>query len=410
MGFSDHFSGHGVIGAALSLSVTTIGAGVLALPSAFQDGGIFLVLIVFLLVGFMTILSIDYLVRCVDTLHLKSYEDISRELLGRHCEEVVRWILIIYTIGIAAGYIVVIGEIFTPLLPLVEPYIPYLSNSTHVMVVAWAFVMLPMACIPHITKINLISFVAISATFLISIIIVYRYFVPANGKHRHPRISYFCVSEKALLALPVLMFSFDCQSLVFQIYANLGKATRANMNKVAAISVGITSSVYAAVGLFGYLTNTPHITGNILTNYDPLKDHLFAVGEAIYSLTVVTAYVMVLFPSRDAVFILVFGFNSNTHELAHEAISPRQHLIVSVLLSALSLVLALRARGIVFIIAILGGLCSSTLCFTYPAAFRIMLHARGLDRCKPTEFALAIFMFVFGVVSGIVGTYIAIRI
>ena len=410
MGFFDHFSGRGVVGAALSLSVTTIGAGVLALPSAFQDGGIVLVVLVFLLVGAMTVLSIDYLIRCVDSLHLKSYEDISRELLGRYCEEAVRWILIIYTIGIAAGYIVVMGEIFTPLLPIIQPYIPFLTNSTHVMLCAWACVMLPLSCIPHITKMNYISFVAISATFLISAIIVLRYFVPVDGKPKHPKIKYFSTGEKALLALPVLMFSFDCQSLVFQIYTNLGTVTRQNMRKVAIVSISITSFVYAAVGLVGYLTNAPNITGNILTNYDPLKDHLFAVGEAIYSLTVITAYVLVLFPSRDAVFILLFGFNTNTHELKHEAISPQQNLLVSVLLSVLSVVLALRARGIVFIIALLGGLCSSTLCFTYPAAFRIMLHARGLDRCKPLEFALALFMLFFGIVGGIAGTYIAILI
>lgn len=410
MGFFDHFSGRGVVGAALSLSVTTIGAGVLALPSAFQDGGIFLVFFIFLLVGSMTIVSIDYLVRCMDTLHLKSYEDISRELLGRSCEEAVRWILIIYTIGIAAGYIVVIGEIFTPLLPIIQPYVPFLTNSTHVMLCAWAFVMLPLSCIPHITKMNYISFVAITATFLISAIIVYRYFCPLDGKRNKAKISYFSSGEKAFLALPVLMFSFDCQSLVFQIYSNLGKVTRRNMQKVAATSVAITSSVYAAVGLFGYLTNTPNITGNILTNYDPIKDHLFALGEGVYSLTVVTAYVLVLFPSRDAVFILLFGFNTNTHELAHDAISPRQHFLVSILLSVLSVVLALRARGIVFIIALLGGMCSSTMCFTYPAAFRIMLHVRGLDRCKPLELALAIFMLLFGIAGGIVGTYIAIRI
>ncbi|KPA86679.1 putative mitochondrial amino acid permease [Leptomonas pyrrhocoris] len=410
MGFLDNFSGRSVLGAALSLSVTTIGAGVLALPSAFQDGGIVFVLAIFALVGTLTVLSIDYLIRCVDCLHLKSYEDISRELLGRYCEEAVRWVLIVYNVGIAAGYIVVIGEIFTSLLPIIQPYMPFLTDRIHVMLFAWAFVMLPLSCIPHITKMNYISFVAISATFLISGIIVYRYFVPIDGKRNAHKVVYFSMSEKALLALPVLMFSFDCQSLSFQIYTNLGKVTRRNMFNVSVVSVVITSVVYAAVGIFGYLTNAPHITGNVLTNYDPLKDHLFALGEAIYSLTVISAYVLVLFPSRDAVFILLFGFNTNTHELAHEAISPRQNLVVSILLSVLSIVLALRAPGIIFIIALLGGLCSSTLCFAYPAAFRVMLHVRGLDRCKPLEFALAVFMFVFGVVGGIVGTFIAIRI
>ncbi|KAG5467115.1 hypothetical protein LSCM1_01296 [Leishmania martiniquensis] len=409
MSLWDHFSGCGVVGAALNLSVTTIGAGVLVIPSTFEEGGIFLVMGVLTLVALLTVLSIDYLIRCVDCLHLKSYEDISRELLGRWCEEAVRWILIIYNVGIAAGYIVVIGEIFTPMLPLIQPYLPFLTDSTCVMVLAWAFVMLPLSCIPKITKINVISFVAITATFLISGIIAYRYLVPFQGKRNQAQATYMSLSERSFLALPVMMFSFDCQSLVFQVYNNLKTVTRANMRRVASLSVAITGLLYFVVGLFGYLSNTPNTTGNILMNYDPLKDHLFAFGEAIYSLTVITAYVLVLFPSRDAVFIFLFGYNTATHELSHGAISARQNLIASVLLSTLSVILATRVTGIVTIIALLGGLCSSTLCFSYPAAFRIMLHARGLDRCRPAEFVAAICMLVFGVLSGIIGTAIAIR-
>ncbi|CAJ1035664.1 Transmembrane amino acid transporter protein, putative [Leishmania lindenbergi] len=410
MNFWEHFSDCGVVGSALSLSVTTIGAGVLVIPSTFQDSGICLVVGVLILVGALTVLSIDYLVCCVDCLHLKSYEDISRELLGRWCEETVRWILIIYNIGIAAGYIVLIGEIFTPLLPLLQPYLPFLTDSSHVMISAWVFVMLPLSCIPKITKMNYISFVAITATFLISAIIAYRYLVPFDGERNHAKVTYLPCNERAFLTLPVMMFSFDCQSLVFQIYSNLKMATRTTMARVASLSVGITGSLYFIVGLFGYLSNTPNITGNILTNYDPIKDHLFALGEVVYSLTVMVAYVLVLFPCRDAMFIFLFGYNTATHELAHEAITTSHNLIVSVLLSTVSIFLAMRATGIVVIIALLGGLCSSTICFSYPAAFRIMLHIRGLDRCKPTELVTAIFMLVFGMLGGIMGTVIALRL
>lgn len=409
MKFWDHVSGRGVVGAALSLSVTTIGAGVLVIPSTFQDGGICFVVGMLVFVGAMTVLSIDYLIRCIDCLHLKSYEDISRELLGRWFEETVRWILILYNIGMAAGYIVVIGEIFTPILPLIQPYLPFLTDSSHVMIMAWAFVMLPLSCIPKITKMNYISFVAITATFLISTIIVYRYFVPYDGKHNRGKVTYLSLNERTLLAMPVMMFSFDCQSLVFQIYNNLKTGTRANMMRVASLSISITGLVYLVVGLFGYLTHTPDITGNILTNYDPFKDHLFMFGEAVYSFTVMAAYVLVLFPCRDALFIFLYGHNTATHELAHAAITTRQNLVASVLLSTLSIFLAMQVTGIVVVIALLGGLCSSTICFSYPAAFRIMLHIRGLDRCKPMELVAAICMLVFGVLGGILGTFIAIR-
>ncbi|KAK7198891.1 amino acid permease [Novymonas esmeraldas] len=402
------FSGRGVVGAALSLSVATTGSGVLAIPSTFQDGGICLVFGVLAFVGVLTIFSIDYLIRCVDCLHLRSYEDISRELLGRWCEEMVRWILIVYNVGVSAGYIVVVGEIFTPMLPLIQPYVPFLTDSWRVMLMVWLFVMLPLSCIPQITKLNYISYIAITATFLISGIIVYRYVVPFDGQRNTAPITYFSLSERSFLAVPVMMFSFDCQSLIFQVYSNLETVTRSNMIKVATVSVVVTGSIYAIVGLFGYLSNTPHITGNILANYNPLKDRLFAIGEVAYSFTVIMAYALVLFPSRDAVLILILGYNTATQTSVQ--VTGRQSLTVSIVLSTLSILLALRATSVVFIIALLGGMCSSTMCFTYPAVFRLMLHARGLDRCTLIELAIAVCMLIFGVVGGAVSTFVAIQV
>lgn len=403
-----------IVAPALSLSVTTIGAGVLAIPSTFEDGGILLVVITLTLVSALTVISIDYLVLCVDVLGLRSYEDISRELLGRSFEEAVRWILIIYNLGIAAGYVVVIGEIFTPMLPLLSQYVPFLSGSTSIMVFFWLFIMLPLSCVPQITKLSFVSALAITATFSIAGIIVYRYWFPLEEKDRErmaaAKWNTFLFSYKALLAVPVMMFSFDCQSLSFQLYTNLKTPTRRTMAYVATLSVSVTGFVYLVIGFFGYISNSPEITGNILTNYDPLKDPLVAFGESFYSVTVLIAYVLVLFPCRDAVLLFIFGYNSATHKLTTDAISPMTNFIVSVFISFVSVLLALKASSIVFIIALLGGLCSSTLCFTYPAAFRILLHVRGLARASRAELLIALFMLAFGVIGGVFGTSIVLSL
>ncbi|CAD2216490.1 amino acid permease [Angomonas deanei] len=399
---------HGWINSAFNLSVTTIGAGVLAIPSTFQQGGVVFVLLVLSMVALLTVVSIDYLVLCVDWLHLKSYEDISRELLGKTFEEAIRWILIVYSIGIAAGYVVVIGEIFHPMLPIFKQYVPFLDTSQHVTVAVWVLTMLPLSCLPKLDHLNQISFLAIASTFFISAVIVYRYFSPLENAKERGEVVYFIASWKGLLAVPVMMFSFDCQSLVFQIYTNLNTVSRKSMLKVSSLSVFITGTVYFLVGFFGYVSNTPNITGNILINYDPVKDRLMMAAQSFYALTVIIAYVLVLFPCRDAVFMLVFGYSSATHELKHSAI-PNSHVIVtSFLLSVVSLLIALKAKSIIFLIAILGGLCSSTLCYTYPAAFRLALHIRGIYRCNRLGLWTAVFMLAIGVVFCFVGTAVAL--
>lgn len=398
-----------VFPAALSVSVTTIGAGVLVLPSANQEAGIFLVLFFLFIDALLTIASIDYLVICIDKLNLRSYEDISRELMGRLSEEIVRWVLITYTCGIAAGYIVVIGEIFTPMIPVLQMVFPFLSTTKHVISLVWLLVMLPLSCIHQINKIHIVSFLAVVTTTIISCIIAYRFFVPFSEVPKDVKINFFSLfSKKALLALPIVMFSFDCQALVFQVYVNLKKVTRRNMLKVSILSVSITTAAYACVGIFGYLSFRGLLDGNVLKMYDPLSDHLFALGVGLYSLTIVIAYCLVLFPCRDAVLILVFGYNAATqNDTTHEEIPQSTHLTVSIVLSFISYVLAVSSSGIMFIIAILGGICSSTICFIYPALFRLALHVRGIEKCSPAGMALALGMLAFGVCGGIIGTYTA---
>lgn len=399
-----------LLAAALSMSVATIGAGVLAIPATFETDGVALVGLALLTVGVFTVFSIDFLILCIQKLGANSYEEISDHLLGRFFKEIIRWMLIVYNIGTAVGYIVVIGEIFAPMVPVIEQYIPFLSSSSRVMTASWALVMLPLSCFPKISHLHITSFMAIAATFFISAIVVYRYFVPlpssgigtgeaATGES----IKYFHMSYSALLALPVVMFSFDCQSLVFQVYVSLECPSRFNMVKVSVASVLVTSVIYGLVGFFGYVSHTPYVRGNILTNYNPLQDPLFAVGEVFYTITVNVAYVLILIPCRDAIFQMIYGF-SHTHESLE--IPRSSNIIVSVLLSIFCLLLALLAPGFLYIVAVMGAFCSSTLCFTYPALFRQRLHDLGIAPYSNYERAIVRAMYFFGFVGFLLGFFV----
>ncbi|CBZ31085.1 putative amino acid permease [Leishmania mexicana MHOM/GT/2001/U1103] len=395
-----------LLAAALSISVTTIGAGVLAIPATFESDGIALVALALLVVGVLTVVSIDFLILCIHKLGAHSYEEISDELLGQAFKEIIRWMLIVYNIGTAVGYIVVIGEIFTPMLPVIRLYVPWLSSSSHIMIASWLWVMLPLSCFPKVSHLYVTSFLAIAATFFISGIIVYRYFVPLNStpaaRNSEEDIKYFRFCRRSLLTLPVVMFAFDCQSLVFQVWTELAYPSRATMAKVATVSVLVTSLVYGVVGFFGYMANTPHVHGNILTNYNPMRDRLFAIGETFYSITVNVAYVLILIPCRDAIFQMWYGF-SHTHEALE--IPHHSNLLVSVSLSFFCLCLALLAPGFLYIVVLMGAFCSSTLCFTYPALFRQRLHVLGLAPYTGYERLAVWVMYFFGFTGVMMGFF-----
>ncbi|KAL7700185.1 Amino acid permease-like protein [Lotmaria passim] len=472
------------LGAALSLAVTTMGAGILTLPSAYADAGIIPTTFVLVSVAAITVFSIDCLVLAIEKIGRNSYEELTRELLGRHAEEFIRWMLLIYNVGSAIGYLVVVEDLVDPLQPLVTRHFPLLTTPKHTLLAVWVVLILPLSCVPTLGALHISSFLAISATSLICCMIIFRYFVP--GPTPPSAITLEAVANgtasptwwwgiNPLLALPIIMFSFDCQSLVFQIYAGLDDMRRSNMMKVSIISLVVTGVIHAAVGFFGYLSNPVDVRGNIISNYDPNVDRLFTVGYILYAAPIILAFVIMLFPIRDSIFILWYGYSSAsvaTHvprskdftrlvdqeeklslimvgeedaksigvvktqygtnptdtvstvskeeklkyivekKKQHnnvETIPPRDHLIISITLSTLCLTVALIVPGIVSVVSLLGGVCSSTLCFTIPGLYRCQLHRRGIAYCVSWwSWLLTLFMIGFGVVGGTLGTVVAI--
>ncbi|CCW63145.1 unnamed protein product [Phytomonas sp. EM1] len=468
-----NLSSGSVLGAALSLSVTTMGAGILTLPSAYADAGVITATLLMLFIAIMTVYSVDFIVHGVEKLGLNSYEELTRELFGRKAEEFVRVALISYNIGSAISYLVVTGDILAPLHPILSQYVSILLTPRHTLFLYWMLFVLPLSCIPNLGSLHAISFFAIISTSLISCMVVYRYFVPNSPQatdsiNNNGKVSFVGNSQanavawwwgtNPLLAIPIFMFSFDCQSLVFQIYAGLDNMRRSTMFTVATLSLIVSSTIHGAVGLFGYLTNPTDVRENIINNYDPTSDKLFAVGYAIYVIPINLAFVLLLFPIRDSIFILWYGYSKasvathvpqpkrfvrivdeeerlehlallnagnstdvESETLLHEmqmkkkyyndieTISMRDHLLVSISLSTFSIAVALFIPNIVSIIAPLGAVCSSTLCFMVPGLYRWKLHQLGISRyASVLERVEVIILIAFGIIAGVVGTIVSI--
>ncbi|KAL7705472.1 Amino acid permease-like protein [Lotmaria passim] len=461
------------LGAALSLAVTTMGAGILTLPSAYADAGIIPATLMLIGVAIFTVFSVDFIILGVDKLGRNSYEELTRELLGRRMAEVVRWMLIIYNTGAAISYLVVVEDLVAPLQPLVTRHFPLLTTPKHTLLAVWVVLILPLSCVPTLGALHISSFLAISATSLICCMIIFRYFVP--GPTPPSAITLEAVANgtasptwwwgiNPLLALPIIMFSFDCQSLVFQIYAGLDDMRRSNMMKVSIISLVVTGVIHAAVGFFGYLSNPVDVRGNIISNYDPNVDRLFTVGYILYAAPIILAFVIMLFPIRDSIFILWYGYSSAsvaTHvprskdftrlvdqeeklellsqaeneigvaprkaygsveeELQHvveakkqhnnvETIPPRDHLIISITLSTLCLTVALIVPGIVTVVSLLGGVCSSTLCFLVPGLYRWEMHYKNIARCHNVlEWCVMTSMVLLAGVATVLGTAVSVQ-
>mmetsp|Transcript_9177 Transcript_9177/g.13839 ORF Transcript_9177/g.13839 Transcript_9177/m.13839 type:complete len:260 (-) Transcript_9177:92-871(-) len=101
-----------------NLIATIIGGGVLSLPIAFQKCGIFTTTLFMLTSAYMTYMSLITLCYSSRRCGGSSYGEVVRSAFGERMEEGVSWLLFIFLLFVIAAYMVLIRDIWTPLVGL----------------------------------------------------------------------------------------------------------------------------------------------------------------------------------------------------------------------------------------------------------------------------------------------------
>ena len=444
----------------MSLAVATIGAGVLALPSAFGKAGILVSLATVAFIAYLTVMSIRYLSQAIEAVDLHSYESLSERLLGIWGKRAAMFSVVGFNIGAQVGYIIVMGNLIEPFRPnLAEATTALFSSSpTFPKFAYWACVMLPLSFVRNIESLKLSSTAAIFAALFTAGVVCIRFFfpvVPLSEVMQYTTLpppsneSGFGVStaiaetvkvtsglvasdsevvladfsSKALVAVAVMMFAYNCQSVVFSIKSSLRVPTVLSMTRIAIGNVVISGSVYAAIGSFGYLSFKAKVTPNILSSYDPKQDILAAMAYLVYSLPVTMAYATLMFPTRNLVADLLAGAGTGESGVGmlRETEDDEQHVVgecpggrrrpgkhfipISFTLSLTTLILAVFVPNILFVCGLLGAVCSSLVCFILPSAFVLRLHYDRIRVVGSPALCQMWFMFVFGVCAGVLGTF-----
>jgi amino acid permease len=541
-----HFTPSPINGAALNLAVGVFGVSILAMPSAFLGVGVVGGITIITCVGILTIVSIYFLAVAMEALSLYSYEGLSRRLLGPWAVRAARWMLFMFNFGDCVSYLIVAGRLLEPLHTMIsrslagsssqwaqwmavkmdsvaDPAVPWT-------VAYWVFVLLPLSFVRRVTMLQRLSGLAVCALLYIVGAVVYRYWVPLDGglsitpEFSDPvpllvalstsvggsagdRVAFVLRVVRGFLSVPVIMFAFDCQALIFQLYTSLEHPHRSvdSMLKVTTRAIVAAWAVYITIGLFGYLTFGDATPDNILRAYDPSQDAVFAAAYAMFLVPATVAFALVLFPVRDVVFEALedaglvsqsarLRYVEDDAEEAHTVLSmisedvtqsgsrsadeldgtmgvmeedarcsevddeldvacaapsdcvknvmttlqtstderwamrhERPMLVsredeeavrlgniifktVSAILSLLCLVTAIVAPRLDIVFGLLGGLCSSSLCFLFPAAYRLQmaqemllpLRSRWMRLLAWVMVVVGVFGAIFGTAAGVV--------
>lgn len=188
-----------------------------------------------------------------------------------------------------------------------------------------------------------------------------------------------------------MAFSFLCHTAILPIYCELDRPTKARMQNITNISIGLSFLLYLISALFGYLTFYAHVDSELLLGYDAYmpRDIMVMVVRLAILLAVLLTVPLIHFPARKAAILLLFG---------GRPFSWLIHIFATLIILGGVLLLAIVVPDIRNVFGVVGSTTSTLLLFVFPGMFYLKLNTGPL---RSFDSIGAILMVVVGVVMGI---------
>lgn len=335
----------GVVASALNLTSATLGAGTLALPYAVQSAGVLVGVLFLVTCCIATVYSIRILVQIIDLTGYRTYEAMSRNLLGKRFEQLTAFLIFIFCWGIASAYVTAVGDLLSAFSDLdsFPEIFKGLWGRRFLSTLFWGCLMLPLSLAKEINSLRYASLVGMLCTNVVVAAVVYHTLTNAqseesvapfpglgstntstttllsvgssilpqtttnimfkeNQVRRHSFLPLVQLNLKAITALPIIIFAFCCQSNCFEIYGELKKRSVSRMTHISAYAMGLCTLIYIICGIAGAAEFGERTLGNILSNYrHPTEVPYIMFSFFCISLTITTSFPMCIFPMREAV-------------------------------------------------------------------------------------------------------------
>ncbi|ESL12019.1 amino acid permease [Trypanosoma rangeli SC58] len=393
----------GILSSAFNLASSTLGAGIVALPAAFQMSGIAMSVLYLLAVAAMVVYSFVLLTIVGERTGLRSYEKVTRQLLGRGADyvlAVLMWLLcfggdvsyVISMLGIIQGF--VNNSVSAP------AFLKTLPGNRLLTSIVWLFLMFPLCLPKEINSLRIVSTIAVLFIVLFAICIVIH--AAQNGLKYGVRedIVYFRTGNQAITGLSIYLFAYVNQVNCYEVYEELYKPSVGRMTKSAIVGTLLCFVLYLVAGVFGYLDFGSKVTDSVLALYDPVADKMMGVAYAGIILKLCVGYALHMIPCRDALYHIL--------NLDVKLMPWWQNSLVCATLAVTSLLAGLFIPRITTVFGLLGSLCGGSIGYVFPALMFMYCGSFNLRSVGWGHFIGAYLLLLIGVVAIVFGTTAAI--
>jgi proton-coupled amino acid transporter len=405
IGAQHHGGTASVTRAVFMLIKAFVGTGVLFLPKAFDNGGMWFSISLLTFVGTLSYYSYMLLVHSRAVVLASnngslaggaSFGEIADVLYGRYMRWVVQFSIAISQIGFCCAYIIFIGE-------MLQAVTKSLSDcktiiSVPMFIVMQLGVLVPFALIRRIERLGFASLMA--ELFMLFGIVYILYFdigiLATQGVA--PSVQALNTNGFALF-IGTAVYSYEGIGLVIPIVEAMKEPQK--FSRVLAITLTVSTVLFVGVGAISYAalgeTVEGPITGN-LNQRNPIVQSL----QILYALAILLSVPLQMFPAITILEKGSFGPN-RSGAISHKWKWSKNVFRTGIVFLCIAIAWAGSSELDKFV-SLIGNFACIPLCFIYPPIF----HYRAAARTRRARIA-DIVLVVFGMAVMIYGTYITAK-
>ncbi|KEG11555.1 amino acid permease [Trypanosoma grayi] len=393
----------GILSSGFNLASSSLGAGIIALPYAFNTSGLVMSIVYLVVVAVLTVYSFTLLGIAGKRTGLRNYEQITRALLGPGADYFLAFVLWLLSFGAEVSYIISMGDIveaFTLNATGAPDFLKSLSGRRLLTSMVWLVSMLPLCLPKEINSLRHLSIIAV--LFIVFFVICMIIHAAQNGLAHGTRddLVYFQTGNQAIQGLSIFTFAFICQLNCYEVYEEHYKPSVTRLTKSAGLGVFLCFILYFSAGLFGYLDFGPNVTGSVLKEYNPIEDKMMAVGYAGIILKLCVGYGLHMIPVRDAIYHVV--------RIDVKAISWWKNSLVCGFMATVSLIVGLFIPSVTIVFGVVGGFCGGFIGFIFPSLLYMYSGNWTLRSVGVLHYLGTYFLLIVGVIGVVFGTAAAV--
>ncbi|XP_058472119.1 probable sodium-coupled neutral amino acid transporter 6 [Solea solea] len=389
-----------------------MGSGILGLAYAMASTGIFGFCILLILVSSLAAYSVHLLLKLCDQTGINSYEDLGGKALQKPGKFLVGIAILVQNMGAMASYLFILkSELPAAVSSLLGPdntANTWYEDGRMLLIVVTICVVLPLSILPRIGFLGYTSSIAFFFMLYFTVVVVVKkWSIPCPLPHNVTLLSgasqvsnstdaectpkLFVISSESAYAIPTMAFSFLCHTAILPIYCELDRPTKARMQNITNVSIGLSFLLYLISALFGYLTFYAQVNSELLLGYDAFmpRDVMVMLVRLAILLSVLLTVPLIHFPARKAVILLIRGSRPFSWPI---------HIITTLSILGVVLILAIFVPDIRNVFGIVGSTTSTCLMFIFPSIFYLKI---GTQTRGSFDSVGAILLIIFGVIMGV---------